>query len=673
VGLAHAVYRETDGNPFFVSEVLRHLAETGALYQDASGRWVSDLSLDEVTLPDSVREVIGARVGRLGQEAAKVLSIAAVIGRDFDLDVLARATATSEDQLLDILESAAAAALVRELSGRYSFAHALIQHTLSEGLGPNRRARAHRKVAEALEDLCGDRPGARVGELARHWLSATQPVDSSKAVGYARQAGDAALAALAPADALGYYSQAIDLLQGTEPDPVLALDLAIGLGTAQRQIGHPSFRETLLDAARRAADLDDTKRLVAAAVANNRAFFTAVGTVDTEKVEVLELALSRLPASDSDRALVLALQCAELTWGSTLERRQSLAAEAVAIAQASGDDVTVVRVLNSVAYPLTVHSLIEQSLSWSAEALVRAEQIGDPVLLFLAALARITPAAQSGDIDEMDRCLEIMGPMAERLDQPSLSWIDTYYRSTRAQIAGDIEMAERVATQALQIGTDSGQPDATIFFGSQVAVVNFYRGTLGELIPLIEQLAADGGSIGTVYTATQALALADADRTDEARQLLRQFAATGFDLPEDGTWLTAMASYAFTSIECRDRTSAGALFDRLAPWADQLCLTPVTAFGPVSQYLGGLAGVLGRYDEADSYFAQASRFNARVGAEGFGARTDLWWGEMLAERQAPSDDQKARDLLNKAHAVAAANGYGSIERRAADALQSLDH
>ena len=116
VGLAHAVYRETDGNPFFVSEVLRHLVETGAhRTRTPSGRWVSDLSLDEVTLPDSVREVIGARVGRLGPDAGKVLSMAAVIGRDFDLDVLARATQTSEDDLLDILEAAAAVALVREL------------------------------------------------------------------------------------------------------------------------------------------------------------------------------------------------------------------------------------------------------------------------------------------------------------------------------------------------------------------------------------------------------------------------------------------------------------------------------------------------------------------------------------------------------------------------------
>ena len=257
-----------------MSEVLRHLAETGAIYQDAAGRWTSETTLEQVALPDSVREVIGARVGRLGKAAERVLSMAAVIGRDFDLDVLARATRTTEDELLDILEAASAVALVREpanASGQYTFAHALIQRTLAEDLGPNRRARAHRQVAEALEDLCGDRPGARVGELARHWLSATQPIDAAKAISYAHRAGDAALAALAPADALSYYVQALDLYpQAPDPDPVLALDLAIGLGTAQRQTGNAAFRETLLDAARLAADLDDVERLGAAALANHR-------------------------------------------------------------------------------------------------------------------------------------------------------------------------------------------------------------------------------------------------------------------------------------------------------------------------------------------------------------------------------------------------------------------
>ena len=393
VGLAHAVYRETDGNPFFVSEVLRHLSETGAIYQDATGRWTADDSLEQMALPDSVREVIGGRVGttRRRRRTHAVAWRRSSAGTSTSISWPERrrpprtscSTSSTPPPPLS---------LVRELAdtGHYNFAHALIQHTLYEDLGPTRRARAHRQVAEALEDLCGDRPGTRVGELARHWISATQPIDLTKAISYSRQAGDAALSALAPADALRYYAQALDLYpQATDPDPVLGIDLAIGLGTAQRQTGDPAFRDTLLGAARRAADLGDTDRLVAAALANDRGFCTAVGVIDADKVESLGDG-PRSASSGQPRPGARARHPVFGTRriGSPLERRQALADEALAIAQSSGDDATIVRVLNHVFYPLQVPSQCDQSLAWTADALVRAERVGDPVLLFWAAYCR---------------------------------------------------------------------------------------------------------------------------------------------------------------------------------------------------------------------------------------------------------------------------------------------
>ena len=676
VDLAHAVYRETDGNPFFVYEVLRHLSETGAIYQDATGRWVAKDSLEQMTLPNSIREVIGARIGRLGHGAGRVLSVAAVIGRDFDLDVLARASHTSDEDLLDILDAAAAVALVRELAdtpGHYSFTHALIQHTLYEDLGPTRRARAHRQVAEALEDLCGDRPGSRVGELARHWFSASQPVDLAKAINYSRQAGDAALAALAPGDALRYYAQALDLYpQVADPDPVLGIDLAIGLGTAQRQIGDPASRETLLTAARQAVDVSDTNRLVAAALANNRGYTSNNNATDTDKVEVLEMALDRLPFDHPDRALVLATLCSELSYGSTLERRKALADEALVIAESSDDDATIARVLNQVSFPLLVPSMLEQQMSWTEDALVRAERVGDPVLLFLMAHSRATTVFLAGDIDEMDRCIEIMCALAEQLDQPTLSWTNTFHLAKRAQISGDTDLAEQLATEALQIGTDCGQPDAALFFGSQLSVVSAQRGTMGELIPLIEQMVAETSTLAGVLTAALAMAHAEADHTEDARRLLEEFAAAQFDLPGDQGWITGMFCYAEAAIHCGDPKYAGPLFDRLAPWAEQSVASgSVTASGLVGHSLGGLATVLRRYDEADAYFAQAAAMSHRMGARFFAAQTGLLWGRMLAERRAPGDTEKARDLLTKAHAAAVAHGYGTVERRAAAALQGL--
>ena len=116
------------------------------------------------------------------------------------------------------------------------------------------------------------------------------------------------------------------------------IDLLIGLGTAQRQAGIASFRETLLEAARRAQELGDTDRLVAAALANNRGLFSSLGQVDVEKVDVLEAALDALPDTDSpERARLLATLCSEITYHSPLERRLALADEAKAIARRLGD------------------------------------------------------------------------------------------------------------------------------------------------------------------------------------------------------------------------------------------------------------------------------------------------------------------------------------------------
>ena len=675
VTLAHAVHSETDGNPFFVREVLRHLSEIGAIFQDTAGRWTAQGPPEQIALPESVRVVIGARVGRLGPAAEHVLSVAAVIGRDFDLELLARATKISEEELLDVLDASAAAALVRELAnaaGRYIFAHALIQHTLYEDLGPSRRALVHRQVAVALEELCSERPGARIGELAHHWFSATQPVDVTKAIEYSRQAADAALKSLAPDDALRYYSQALSLWsRADDPDETLGLDLRIGLGTAQRQTGDPAFRDTLLGAARQAIDAGDIDRLVAATLANDRGTFSTVDTIDTEKVEVLEFALARLPADRPERALLLANLCSEMTIGSSLQRRKDLADEAIAVAEHSGDDVTIVRVLNHVSLPLAVPSLLEWSVARTSDALVRAQRLGDPLLLCTAASGRRFTAACAGDVAEMDRCFEIKTPLVQQLDQPFLRWVHTLQRVTRALIAGDTDEAEQWATEALKIGTDGGQPDAAVIFGAQFIMVSLWRGTLGDLIPMIEQ-AIDSNPGLPVFVAVLALAHAEADQLEECRRLLEGFATAGFDLPLDPTWLTGMIAYADAAVELREPEYARPMLDRLSPFAEQWLYTDVATSGPLSRTLGDLATILHRYDEAESYFSHSAAASDRTGAKYFAARSALSRGRMLLQRSASGDPERAQNLLTRAHAAGMLHGYGAVTRRAASALADLD-
>ncbi len=140
---------ETNGNPFFVTEILRHLVETGT---------IAASELRSTGLPVSVREVVGRRVQRLGEDAERVLSIAAVIGRDFDLPLLARVVDLDEDRLLDVLDQATRAFVIGEVPAtvdRYTFVHALIQRTLSDDLSAARRRRLHRRIAEELEALPG--------------------------------------------------------------------------------------------------------------------------------------------------------------------------------------------------------------------------------------------------------------------------------------------------------------------------------------------------------------------------------------------------------------------------------------------------------------------------------------------------------------------------------------
>lgn len=168
--LAAYLQRETDGNPFFVNELLRHLRETGVI---GDGWWPpSGDGLARIDLPPSVRSVIGARVGRLGPVAQRALRVAAVIGRDFDVALVARVARLDEDEVVDLLDRAREMALVREQAeppGQYSFAHPVIQRSLYDDQGATRRARTHRAVALALEarNRRSSAPGAAVGPVVK--------------------------------------------------------------------------------------------------------------------------------------------------------------------------------------------------------------------------------------------------------------------------------------------------------------------------------------------------------------------------------------------------------------------------------------------------------------------------------------------------------------------------
>ncbi|MDQ1466366.1 MAG: hypothetical protein QOH10_781, partial [Actinomycetota bacterium] len=170
IELAQRLAAETDGNPFFVTEILRHLVETGALVQ-VDGVWVGTVAPGEAGLPEGVRDVVGQRLSRLSDGSNDLLRTAALFGREFDAGLVAAVMKIDEDLAVDELDEAVAAQLVVEVEGqpgRLSFAHALVRQTLLEELSTNKRVRLHRKIAELLDG----RANTPIEALAHHYLEA---------------------------------------------------------------------------------------------------------------------------------------------------------------------------------------------------------------------------------------------------------------------------------------------------------------------------------------------------------------------------------------------------------------------------------------------------------------------------------------------------------------------
>jgi hypothetical protein len=423
---------------------------------------------------------------------------------------------------------------------RYSFAHALVEHALYDALTPARRTRAHRRVAEAIEAACGADPGPRVGELAYHWAQATNPADAAKAIGYARAAGDRALAQLAPADALRWYDQALGLLdQQPAGDQRLRAGLLSGLGRAQRQTGDPRFRKTPLDAARLAQHVGDTDTLIGAALANNRGSYSFTGRVDTERVAVIEAALDAAGGADSARRL--ALLALERIWHGDYPGRRAVADQALAMARRLDQPVTLLDVLLRRFVAIWIPDGLADRLSDTAEAETLAEQFGDPIRRCWSTRNRLYPAIEAADLAEYTRCIDNQAALTARIGQPKLLWGSTSYQSGRVLLAGDAQGAEALAEQTLQICNQAGEPDAVIFYAGLIDAVRWHQGRLDELIDMWTALIADypGASDFRAYLARS---YTDTGRDHQACLLLDAEATAGFPLPQDFSLLPAPCS-----------------------------------------------------------------------------------------------------------------------------------
>jgi len=236
-GLAEAVHRQTEGNPLFVQEVVRYVAQEGLIARK-EGRWqpTKDTPL-EMSIPEGLRDVIGKRLSLLSPECNQLLAVASVIGREFALDTLKAVAGINEDIFVNALKEAVRLSVLEEHSQRgvvrYRFTHAFFRQTLYEEMIAPQRLKLHQQVARSLETLYAKRLEEHATELAEHFSHSTDPADLKKAIAYGEMAAKRATDVYAYGETVRLLEQALKVQEVLDPeDKAKRCDLLLALGDA---------------------------------------------------------------------------------------------------------------------------------------------------------------------------------------------------------------------------------------------------------------------------------------------------------------------------------------------------------------------------------------------------------------------------------------------------------
>lgn len=649
-----SVSRETAGNPFFIREICSHVAESGGTAEA--------FTLETLGVPEGVKQVIGRRIARLPDDVARLLTFGAVIGREFDLDVLmAVAGTTDEDEVLDLLDQACAVRLLEEVPGRigrFAFVHALTREALYEGSSAVRRARLHRRVAEVLESEHGSHLDEHLGELAYHFSQAG--AETPKAVEYARRAGDQALTRLAHEEAADYYARGLALLRVHDVD---RCDLLLGLAEARRRAGDvPGSQSAFADAGALARELGDAERLARAAIGNFRGHVMATPQWHAPTVTLLEEALSALSSDDSSlRSRVLAALALELYFTSARERGIAVSTESVAMARRIGDDDALAFALACKYTAFSDPDHLADRLDTSVELVTVGERLGNAELGLVGHVQRACDLLEQAQVDEASREAAAAIAIVDELGQPIQRYYVVWLQSTLALLAGRFADAERFSNEVFDIAIAAGHPDAFVVRGTQALVLAWQRGETEPLLEPARRLLDELPEL-TTWPAAVALVEATSGHVEEARARLLEMARDLDALELGATWMGAMLALGEVARIADEPSVARCLYERLLPYADRICVISLSLseFGPVSRGLGVLA-TLGRdFSAAEDHFEHALDVSHRIGAPAHLARTSVDCARMLLARGGEGDATRARELVDAARTTATDLGMSGL-------------
>jgi len=662
--LVQAVHRETEGNPFFVDEVVHLLAAEGALERR------DETVAPRLPVPQGVREAIRRRLAPLPAPCRDALTFASVVGREFGLGALQRACGLAADALLEVLRPA----LGREIlvpdprtAGRYRFAHALIRETIYEELGAAERARLHGRIGEVLEALHEMDPTPHLATLAHHFLEAVPAAGAEKAIAYSTRAARHAEASLAYEDAAVLFERALDVLaEGRPADARQRCELLLARGGAQWKAGDgPAARETFRQAADLARRIGDAPLLARSALGfageGSRLLWVRSGVIDQPRIELLEEALHRLGDGDPGlRARLLARLAINLYWDPQPARVLALSEEALALARQLGDPGQLAAALRARLIALWRPETAEARLAIADEIVTLGQRTGNRELSLLGHRFRIVGFLEFGDVVAADREIEAWAQIAGELRQPLYLTDLAMWRATRAIMDGRFADGEEQAKRAVELGQREHDAQPIMRYEIQTFVLHFHQGRLDQHLRRSQPRADVPAPM--LQRCFRAFWWSETGRKAEARLELSALAKEGFPLPHDGAWVVSMGLLSAVAAELNDRASAAQLYDLLVPYAGRIGIAAagLACSGSVSYHLGLLASTLGRVADAIRHYEDAATVHERMGARPFLAWTQLAHARVLLTCDAGARRHEAAALLASALATARELGMDGL-------------
>ena len=675
---AEDVHAETEGNPFFVGQVLRHLTESGAIHRE-DDRWVIERR-SAIGIPEGVREVIGKRLSHLSAQANDVLAVAAVIGREFDRRLVAEASGADADTVLDALEEAEASRLVVPIAGRHDrlgFTHALVRSTLYGEIATTRRLRMHQRVADALEARAA-RGVHCVEELAHHSREAAALGDVHRAIRWSRAAAGSATERLAYEEAASHYQEALDVL---DPDDRSQLELRAELRTelarAFRTAGSvATSRETALRAVAeaRVAGRFDLLLDATLVIAGDRGWSEA-GRVDRDVIDLFEEGLEQLASSGDSpvKAKAMGRLASELYFDvPSADRRQQLTADALAMAERLGDDDTTVFVVWWSLWGGWVPGNAGFRRARSLELVDIGRRTGNRLHELIGHLWSVAALAELGDGVGLRAEIAIGRSIAEELRIPEWLWVSGVHLSAIAFMEQRYDEAMALAGDALQVGTAIGSETAMQMYGVSMFTDARARGGFEAILPLLESMVEQYPLI-PAWRCGLAAAYRELGRADDAVAVFQSFAREGFrGIPLDANWVIGAGLLATVAEFVPDDAQVAALYEVMLPYADCVMYAgmPSDVLAAIRVPLMMVAARLGRWDEACEHYEAAQATHDRLACPAATLLADLEWARLLRRRGGAGDSAAAGELASSCAVRAAAVGAVRLETLAHELLRS---